>query len=55
MAVEWLVVLNCNVDGLGVARQRLGKQTSTIERLFSMRSAPRSLLCNDEVNTPLQQ
>jgi hypothetical protein len=30
----------CNVDGQSVAKQRLCKQTSTIERLFSMRSAP---------------
>jgi hypothetical protein len=31
--------------------QRLGKQTSTIERLFSMVSEPRPLLCNGSVNT----
>jgi hypothetical protein len=29
----------CNVDGQSVAKQRLGKRTSTIERLF-MQSAP---------------
>jgi hypothetical protein len=41
----------CNVDGLSVAKQRLGKQTSTIEGLFSMGSAPRPLLCSGSVNT----
>jgi hypothetical protein len=47
-AAEVLVVLNAhnlnvylNVDGQSVAKQRLGKQTSTTERLFSMGSAPR--------------
>jgi hypothetical protein len=35
-----------------IARQRLGKHASTIERLFSMWSAPRPLLCNGAVNTP---
>jgi hypothetical protein len=41
----------CNVDGQSVAKQRLSKQTSTIERLFSMGSAPRQLLRNGLVNT----
>jgi hypothetical protein len=34
-----------------VARQRLGKHASAIERLFSMWSAPRQLLCNGAINT----
>jgi hypothetical protein len=36
--------LYCNVDCQSVAKQRLGKQTSTIDRLFSMGSAQRPLL-----------
>jgi hypothetical protein len=40
----------CNVDGQSVAKQRLGKQTSTIEKVFSMGSVPRPLLCNGSVN-----
>jgi hypothetical protein len=36
------------------AGQRLGKHVPTTERLFSMWSAPRPLLCNDALNT-LQQ
>jgi hypothetical protein len=39
------------VHGQSVSNQRLGKQTSTIERLFSMGSALRPLLGNDSVNT----
>jgi hypothetical protein len=35
-----LCVSYFNVDGQSVAKQRLGKQTSTIRKLFSMRSAP---------------
>jgi hypothetical protein len=41
----------CNVDGHSDAKQRLSKQTSTIERLFSMDSAPPPLLCCSSVNT----
>jgi hypothetical protein len=44
----------CNEFALSVAKQRLGKQTST-EELFSVRSTPRLLLRNAEVNTSLQQ
>jgi hypothetical protein len=44
------VEYSCNVDGQNVAKQQLGKRTSTIERLFSMGSAPRPLLCNGSVN-----
>jgi hypothetical protein len=45
------VALCCNVDDQCVAMQRLGKQTATIERLFSTWPAPRPLLCNSLVNT----
>jgi hypothetical protein len=38
------------VDGLSIAKQRLGKQTSTIEKMFSMGSAPRPLLCSGSIN-----
>jgi hypothetical protein len=34
------------VTWIPTAKQRLGKHASTIERLFSMISAPRPLLCN---------
>jgi hypothetical protein len=44
----------CNVDRQSIAKQRFGKQTSTI-RLFSMGSVPRPLLCNGSVNTFQQQ
>jgi hypothetical protein len=37
---------------ISIARQRLGKHASTIERLFSMWPMPRPLLCNGAVNTP---
>jgi hypothetical protein len=43
-----------NVFAQSVAKQRLSKQTST-ERLFSMCSMPRPLLCNTDVNTSLWQ
>jgi hypothetical protein len=43
------------MDGHSVAKQWLGKETSTTERLFSMGSAPRPLLCNGSVNTFQQQ
>jgi hypothetical protein len=43
--------LYCNVDVQSVAKQRLGKQTSTIDRLFSVGSTPRPFLCNGSVNT----
>jgi hypothetical protein len=42
------------VTCISVAKQRLGKQASIIDKLFSMESAPRLLLCNGSVN-PLQQ
>jgi hypothetical protein len=35
-----------------IVKQRLGKHVSTIERLFSIWSAPRPLLCNGTVKTP---
>jgi hypothetical protein len=44
----------CNEIAQSVAKQRLGKQTTT-EGLFSVRSAPQPLLRNAEVNTSLQQ
>jgi hypothetical protein len=34
----------------GVTKQQLGKQTSIIDRLFSMGSTPRPLLYNGSVN-----
>jgi hypothetical protein len=40
----------CNVDGHGFAKQRLGKQASVIEILFSMGSALLQLMCNGSVN-----
>jgi hypothetical protein len=40
----------CNVDDQSVAKERLGKQTSATERLFSMGSSPRPLLCNGSVD-----
>jgi hypothetical protein len=43
----------CGVFAQSVAKQRLGKHTST-EMLFSMRSALRTLLRNAEVNTSLR-
>jgi hypothetical protein len=43
--------LYCNVNGQSVAKQRLGKQISTIERLFSVGSATRPLLCSGSVKT----
>jgi hypothetical protein len=39
------------VTCIPIARQRLGKHASKTERLFSMWSAPRPLLCNGAVNT----
>jgi hypothetical protein len=44
----------CGVFVQSVAKERLGKQIST-GRLFSMRSASRTLLRNAEVNTSLRQ
>jgi hypothetical protein len=43
------------VTCMAIAKQRLGKEASTTNRLFSMGSAPRSLLCNGSVNMFQQQ
>jgi hypothetical protein len=42
--------LCCNVNVQSAAKQRFGKQTSTIQRLFSMGSMPLPLLCNGSVD-----
>jgi hypothetical protein len=42
------IIVTC----IAIARQRLGKHASKVERLFSMWSAPRKLLCNGAVKTP---
>jgi hypothetical protein len=41
----------CNMNDHGVTKQQLGKQTSTIDRLFPTGSTPRQLLYNGFVNT----
>jgi hypothetical protein len=40
------------VTRIRIARQRLGKHDSTMEKLFCMWPAPRPLLCSGAVNTP---
>jgi hypothetical protein len=49
--------MHCNVDGQSVAMHSVSKQWNCkhgyiIQRIFSMESVPRPLLCNVAVNTP---
>jgi hypothetical protein len=50
LSIPHYIALNDTVMCIAVAKKRLGKQTSTTERLFSMESAPWPLLCNGSVN-----
>jgi hypothetical protein len=46
--VREYILLAC----IPIAKQRLGKHASTMERLYFTGSAPRPFLCNGAVNTP---